>query len=63
MNDDITFCADANNCPDKDKCLRSGKPKDPEYVSYSDFYAVTNGEQNCEYILPKDSQWPVNTIN
>ena len=33
MRDDITFCANKDNYPEKDKCRRAEKPQYPEYAS------------------------------
>lgn len=49
MQDDITFCADNEQCLMKDKCRRAEKPQNPEYASYSDFCALDG--DSCEYFM------------
>lgn len=58
-SNDITFCADADKCPEKNKCQRVERPNVPDYVpvSYSNFYAsrrFPDEIKGCEYFLSKE---------
>lgn len=59
---DITYCADAEYCPNRHKCIRADVPKWEEHISLSNLYQehiLSCKEERCQHYIPKLEQYPL----